>query len=365
MTVEYRLDVYTAAGVLQAVLTGSASGGFRTLTYNKRVNEGGLLQFSLDGTDPMVALLEDKGIVEVWRRNLAESIAWYCDMIGLYRKQERFYSTGPEFVATCQHPLALLGWRTIGWLAGTADRSMFIADPAETVMKVMVDYNASANATVANGREREPNTLGITVQADGANGNVVDWYCAWDNLLESLRELAQVGGGDYDLVSTGAAAWEFRWYTGQLGTDRTASLIFSLEHGNMANPVYRLDRLREATAAIVCGDGVGAARNVTIRTGTDYAAGNDIEIVHANGMLTTVAGRETAGDRKLLERQAEPTFDFDVIQEGAKLYGRDYFLGDLVKARYDVVEETRKIVAISVNWQVDGKEVITVEAGQV
>jgi len=365
MSVEYRLDIYTAAGVLQAVLTGSASGGFRTLTYNKRVNVGGMLQFTLDGADPLVPLLEDKGIVEVWRRDAVNGIAWYRDMTGLFRKQERSYITGPEFIAICQHPLALLSWRTIGWLAGTADRSEFIGDPAETVMKVMVDYNASANATVGNGRERTANTLGITVEADGANGNVVDWYCAWDNLLESLKKLAQVGGGDYNLVSTGAAAWEFRWYTGQLGTDRSASVIFSLEHGNMARPVYKLDRLQEATAAIVCGDGVGAARNVTIRTGTDYAAGNDIEIIHADGMLTTVVGRETAGDQKLRERQAESAFDFDVIQEGAKLYGRDYFLGDLVTARYDVVEETRKIVAIGVDWKVDGKEIITVEAGQV
>ncbi len=57
MGVEYRLDIYTAAGVLQAVLVGSASGGFRNLTFSKRVNVGGLLRFTLDGTDPMVALL--------------------------------------------------------------------------------------------------------------------------------------------------------------------------------------------------------------------------------------------------------------------------------------------------------------------
>jgi len=365
VSAEYRLDVYTAAGVLQAVLIGEAGGGFQTLTYSKKVNIGGLLRFTLDGDDSLIPLLQDKGIVEVWRRNVAEGIAWYNDTTGLYRRQRRSYSDNAIFVATCQHPLALLGWRGIAYRANVVNRSKFTNVPAETVMKTLVDYNAGPNATVANGRVREPNTLGITVQADGANGNNVDWYCAWDNLLLSLQDLARIGGGDYDLVSTGPATWQFRWYTGQLGTDRSATVTFALEFGNMKEPVYTLDRLNEATAAIVCGDGVGASRNVTIRTGADYGAGNDIELIHCYAMLSSVAAREAAGDQKLRERQAESSFDFKVIQEGSKLYGRDYFLGDLCTARYDTVEETRKVMAVYVDWKQQGDERIDIDMGQV
>jgi hypothetical protein len=362
---EYRLDVHTPAGVALATLTGGGTGGFRTLLYNKVVNGVGLLTFTLDGTDSLIASLADKAIIEVWRRNIDTGITWYRDWMGLYRKQRRRYTDHGMFVATCQSPLVLLSWRIVAYKAATGNRSVFIATPAETIMKTMAEYNAGASATVANGRERTANTLGITCEADGGGGNVLEWRCAWDNLLASLQSLALVGGGDFDLVSTGAAAWEFRWYTGQLGTDRSGTVTFALEFGNMANPEYIRDRTNEATVCIVAADGEEAARNVTVRTGADYAADNDIEVLHSDGNLKTLPAREAAGDSVLRERQAEHTFTFDVIQDGAKLYGRDYFVGDLVTARFDTVEVTRKIAGVTVEWQEDGAEVVTPELAQV
>ena len=122
-------------------------------------------------------------------------------------------------------------------------------------MKTLVSYNAGSSATAGNSRLRTGTISGLTVEADGANGNTLDWFCAYDNLLESLQKLAAIAGGDFDLAQTAVGAWQFRWHTGQLGTDRTATAIFALERSNMANPQDQLLRTVEKTACIVGGKG--------------------------------------------------------------------------------------------------------------
>ena len=372
MGTQYRLDIHSAAGTPRSQLIGSADSappgaraGFLELAYSRKVNEPGQLTFLLDGDNAAIAALEDRAIIKVWRRNAELGIPWYRDFTGLYLDQERTYTDHGLFKASCPGALWLLGTRYILYFAGVANRTMFTGVAAETIMKMLIDYNASANATVANGRMRTPNTLGITIAGDLGLGTVRSWACTWDNLLTSLQDLARVGGGDFDLVNIGGAAWEFRFYPGQLGTDRSAGVTFAHEYGNMRTPVYKRTRNREATVAVVGADGVGAARNITVRTGTDYSVTNDIEIFVNDTNATTATARQASGDKALRERQAEHEFSFDVIQEGARIYGRDYFLGDLVRARYDVIEVTRKIAGIAIGWKPGGEETVSVEMSQV
>lgn len=366
MVAEHRLDIYSAAGVLREQIVGQADpdnrGGFLDLAYTSRVNETGLLTVTFDAEAAALAALEHRGQVEAYRRDTDNGIAWRCEFAGLYLDQERRYTDHGEFTATCPGLLWLLATRYVLYYAGTTNRSTFSNKRAETIMKTLVDYNASANATVANGRLRTPGSLGVTVEADGGGGNVVSIGCSWDNLLATLQKLASTGGGDYNLVKTAATTWEFRWYAGQLGTDRSADVTFALEYGNMRNPVYRKARTKEATVVIVAGRGLGDERTLRIRTGGAYSAANDIEkFVQAN-MLSAPDSLDAEGDRSLAEMAAEDEFDFTVMQSGAKLYGRDYFLGDLVKAKYETVEATRKILGVTINSRGD---VVAMEFGRV
>ena len=81
--------------------------------------------------------------------------------------------------------------------------------------------------------------------------------------------MVAIGLGDFDVVPYDTG-YEFRWYTGQLATVRTANILFAVERGNMANPVYKLDNREEKTIAIVGGQGLGAVRNVIVRQGSGY-----------------------------------------------------------------------------------------------
>jgi len=361
MTASYKLRLHSAAGALIAEVTD-----FSELSYTKRVNAPGMLTFKMSEDHAAVALLENRSQVEVHRRNQDLGIDWYCDFYGLYLDQHHAYTDRGVFTANCPGQMWLLGTRIAAWYASTANRTKFTSDPAETIMKTLVDYNACANATTGNGRQRDGAITGLSIQADGANGSTLDWNCAWKNLLTELRALALVAGGDFDLIKTAAQAWEFRWYTGQRGTDRSATVTFALGYGNLANPYYRHNRIGEKTAAIVGGQGEGSSRDIVIRTGDDYAAGNDVEVfVDARGYSTT-AGYNAAGDKRLDELQARDEFGFDVVQTEACLYGAvaaggHYELGDLVTARAFGIERTHKFIAVTVALDADGNETIDLE----
>lgn len=359
MATEYKLRAYNASGVLQFEIVD-----FLELAYTKEVNSPGLLAFELAGNHALAAALADKWQVEIWRRNLALGVDWYADFYGLFREPDKEGVDPGIFTARCPGQLSILSWRIVGWKADTANRSKFINQPAETIMKTLVDYNLASNATVANGRVRDGAMTGITVQADAAGGNSVDWFCAYANLLETLQGLARVGGGDFDLVKTGAATWEFQWFSGQLGTDRSADVIFANEFGNMANPRFQTLRLNESTVAIVGGQGEGSARAIAIRTGANYDEDdNNIEVFVDARSEQTTAGLNAKGDEKLDELKASDTFTWDALQMQDLMYGVDYFLGDLVTVRNPFTAEnvTQKINKVTVSLDSGGNEAISVE----
>ena len=346
MSADYSIVLRNYAGTKYAEISEFYHGG-----YTKRVNAPGILSFDLRVDQDPVASLADKDQVEVYRRNAGMGVARYCDFYGLIRAANRSYTDHDMVHIVVPGQMCMLGWRIVAWYAGYADRSDFTSEKAETIMNTIVSYNCCAAATVANGREREGAITGLSVEADGTAGNTLDWACHGKNVLANLQDLAKVAGGDFDLVKTGAQTWQYRYYETQLGTDRSATVIFSLARGNMARPLYTFDRVDERTVAVVGGQGEGSDREYVIRTGDDYnASTNNIEgFTNASGQWTTTAGYQVAGDKKLDEWQARSTFTFDVLQTEACFYGEHYFLGDKVLARYGGNEYTVKIVGVTID----------------
>jgi len=358
---EYRIDLKTLSGEKVAELTGADGLGFLALAYTKRVNEPGLLSFTLDGNNPALGLLQRRGQVEVWRRNRRLGIDWYVDFRGLYlgqRHQTQDYSTAQ---ITCPGVMTMLGWRHIAYPAGTTDRSAFSNQRAETVMKTLVNRNVGPGATTTDGRLRNGTIPGITVAPDQGRGNLVTWNCAWDNLLTSLQQLAGIAGGDFDLTQTDPAEWTFEFYPGQLGTDRSGTLTFSLSFGNMGGPVYTLDYTGAKTVAIVGGQGREEDRELSVVLGDEYATDWDIEVFVNASSAKTAQGRIDAGLAALYERRTKETLSYEVLQTASAAYGRDYFLGDLVRAQYGPMSVTQKVAGVTVEFDSDGQEQIEVE----
>ena len=188
-------------------------------------------------------------------------------------------------------------------------------------------------------------------------------------MLYQLFLRSAVFANDFDLVKTGATAYEFRWYTGQLGTDRSASVTFAMERGNMANPTYKETRLKEKTVACVYGQGQGSDRDYVTRTGTNYhVSDNNIELyVDARNVdFGDTSGLNAKGDLKLDELEARSAFKFDVLQAPATLYGVHYFLGDLVTAMnpFTGASYTLMVDQVTVDFNNTKGEDITVDMVQ-
>lgn len=367
---KYRLDLYDADGNLRAVLTLSAASapdgsksGALSLAYTRRVNAPGFVQFALRGDHELIGELSPGWRVEVWRDPAGQG--WRREIAAIYRQPEWSFGDRKILVCLCPGLMSLLERRIVNWPANVANRTRFINIPGETIAKILVDYNAGPNATSANGRKRDGAIAGLSVQADGGGGNLVDWYCAQENLLKTLQKLALVAGGDFDLAATGPTTCEFRFYAGQLGVDRSAEVTFAIERGNMANVRYRNTRIDERTVACVWGQGEDADRDYATVIGPGWSSGNDIEAyINANDIdFGDTAGLQTRGDQAMQELRARDELEFAVLQVPSTLYGVHYNLGDLVSVRNPItgLAVTLKMVGVTVSFDPDGREKVQPE----
>jgi hypothetical protein len=359
MSVIYQLRTYTPAGVLTNIITD-----YLQLAYVREVNGPGMMQFMLNADHIAIDDLVLDAQVEVWRADVENGIAWYCDFYAFWRgEQRRADSDGTStYTAYCVGQMSLLARAIVAYPAHTNDRSSFNNSKAETIAKLLTKYNATASGTTGDGRSRTVTLATITNQADGATGSTFDYNCAWRNLLASLQEVAQIGGGDFDLIKAGAQAWEFRWYNGQRGTDRSATITFALQYGNMANPVLTRNSMDERTVAIVGGQGEETARTIVVRTGANYeAVHNATESFVEARSYTTTGGLEAEGDKELDTYKRRDFLAFDVLQIPSTRYGLHYGLGDLVTGYYQGITAPKKIQRVTVSLDTNGEESIKVE----
>ncbi len=357
MSAEYRIDIKSISGVIQAVLVD-----YRWLTYASEVNQIGVIQFEVDGAHTAIQYMTRDAQCEVWRRDVAAGIEWYMDFAGLIQDDNRAHDAeGVErYTVTAYDAYSLLNRRIVAYPAETDNRSAYTAIPVETIAKSLVIYNFTSAGTLADGRKRLATLQGVTVEADQGRGVAVDWSCAWDGVLSELQKLSDLGGFDFAMVKVGARAWEFRYYPGQLGTDRTATVIFALNRGNMASPRLTRERRNAATVAIVGGQGEEADRAVVVRTGANYSADWDVETFYNASSFSTDEGLNSAGDAVLIERGPTDKFTFETVQTPGTKYGLHYFLGDTATALYAGQSYTVQVSGVAIVVNGDGKEQVKI-----
>lgn len=367
MATRYEVVIRARNGTAQILLTDE---DFLGLNYAKRVNWPGSQSLLVNGDLDFIDDLEYDGIVEVYRYNQALAMTKYCDYRGLYvdavlsdtAKDE------PRFELRSVGGIDYLAREPVMYPANTANRTAFTSVPVETIMKTLVTRNATAAGTVLDGRDYAVPAWGanITVQTDGAAGGSIDYYCARKPLLTCLQELAALAGADFDLVYTGtpgSPSWQFRYYAGQLGTDRSATVKFSRDQGTMRQPTLRLNRMNEVTRVTVGGEGVEASRDIATRTSAAYQATYHSRAIFLNQAMTGIstAGLQAAGDRRLQELKARVDLNFQAVQTSQQLYGLHYFLGDRVATAYRGYNADKKLVEVRANVAPGNSQIETIE----
>lgn len=360
MTAEYKLRIKDTSGILQAEVTD-----FQNLAYVKEVNAPGLMGFSLNGEHEAIQYLTENIQIEVWRRDETNEIDWYADFHGFVKDYKRYHD-GMRSVASFQCPgqMSMLAWRNVLWTAGYEDKSAFENKSAEFIIRELYRFNATVEAATDEGRLRsgvfDNTTMAFQVNED--RGNFLYFYCAYKNLLESMQTVASIGDVDFELKYLGLSTWLFKVHEGQLGTDRTDTVLFSLGRGNMTNPEYSIFNSERKTVAVVAGQGEGSDRAIEIVTSADY----DVDLrnyemsVDARDIEDTGTALVDRGSAALAEAEKVEMLRFDVLQIPSSIYGRDYFLGDLVTATYEDITRTPKIQTVSVELEPSGKEIIDI-----
>lgn len=362
------VQIKDASGVRQAVLTAKGRdggfNGFLYVTWRKRVNGTDIAELAINAANPDAIYLLDKSQLEIWRSDPQIGLADYVSFDGIIRDDQPYTDSDnrDRLIVRAYGPNSLLARRRIAYPANEPNFTLFTAQPAETVMKRLVKYNCDPTfAIVANKRDRQPNTMNLTVATDLARGNVIDWACGGrTNLLDELNKIALIAGGDFVITKTpGTANYVFEFKPGQLGTDRTTGsnpVIFSKDRGNMSQPKLVRTRSAEKTVAIVGGRGENDTRGIRVRTGANYSAANDIETYIDGRNATTNAALDAIGDQALAEAKFRNVIEYDVIQQSLCYAEKDYFLGDKVTAKYSGVTATQQVYELSFEYK-DTKEV--------
>lgn len=359
MAIQYEIRVMDETGTILHRFTD-----FRAFNYTKRVNEPGSLWFDVNINHAVVASMTGNldYQVEIWRWDNAASISPYCDFYGLFRQEiQEMDSTGTTiFRAICPGQMSLLGRVIIAYRGSTEGRSLFTDVPYKAIMYRLVEYNATSAGTTGDGRHRDVDLIGISVPAYAYGSAVAESYrCENLNLLAILQELAPLADGDFDLTNTGGRTWQYNFYDGQLGTDRSASVVFSTGYGNMANPRYEDNKINERTVAIVAGPGAESDRTYYERTATfgNYDSGVNSHEIYVDGSGTE-SGDEAnnLGDAVLYEAIQPATLTFDILQTEGSRYGREYFFGDLVTGLFNGASNTYQIKEVSVLMDASGRE---------
>lgn len=350
----FHLDLYDKKNVRKAVLV-EAQG----VSYEMRVNYPGSLTFTLDGKHEMVSQIEVGWRCDVWRQ--LPNAAWTKEFIAYIEDVDWRFTDRPLVTYSGRGALSLLDKRIVAWYANTASRSAFYSQKSEAIAIGLMYYNIGAGAKTANGRHAEGTDSRIMVPASQGRGVSLDWFCAWENLLETMQKLAEVGGFDFDLVPV-SDSYLFTYYPDQLGTDRTASQVFSLERGNMANPRHVISTKKAPNIIIVGGKGEEIERELVTVQGEGYTLETHSETFLDATDVETTSAMISRGLGKLKEIGAQNRFTFDILQALYSNFGVDYFLGDLVKviSPRDRTTYTMKIDSATIEFSSDGRETISV-----
>lgn len=359
MATRYAIWVKDTSGSRVAALDA-----FAFLQYTRRLNDRDTYELHLSAERAVdrekAALFVLDGQVEVYRK--PDGQAWALDLEALHRKPRTWADDRGQ-----------LYWSSVG--RGYEDllrRRRVVPDSgkshysssgaADDVLKDFVYDQAAGGAASA---RQHP---GLTVAADASEGPSLDWKSRYGNLLAECQKIVESARGLgtpiwFEVVGTGAAAFEFRAGAAPYGTDRRDTLTFTQLQGNMVTPEYVVDRLGEENYLYVAGQGEGAERDieeVEDTNATDDSPWNRCEGFVDARDLDNSAELQDRGRQRLSELGAEETFTFQVAQVPNCRYGVHWFLGDWATARFLAVDAGIEIVAVTVT--LSGRQGETVSA---
>lgn len=357
-----------------------------TCKYTNSIDGDEKAIFVLNAQSALVNDFTEFDIIEVYIRHIGKGMVsatggFIKDFTGIVRDFE--WETDEDgvttFVIEAPEQKHMLTWRSVMYPSGTTNRSQFTGVDAMTMMNTIVTYNMTAAASTANGRWRDGNLatgMGFNVNVVtpvGPAGNTLSLSVFGLRVLDALRKIRNIGGGDFSFQYAGGTTFNFEFRAGQLGQDKSTGankVLFSLINNTMIRP--RMRRVSAAASiAVAAGQDTGVNRATQVVPGVDYVAGShDIELFY-DARNQNDSGLVAAAENRLYELRTRYELEFNVMQTSDVFYSpidisgrKTYQVGDLVEVSYQGVEEVQQIEYATVYYKYpDRGDVFEVDIG--
>lgn len=220
---------------------------------------------------------------------------------------------------------------------------------AETVIKAYVNANIGPSAPTAR------KITGLTIEADGTRGGTVTGTARFDNLLELLTGLADVGGVSFNVEQIG----EGLQFQVSEAVDRSGYIRFDVYNHRLIRSEYAYSKPL-STRAIVGGAGSGTTRTFLERTSAESLDAEDvwgrrIETFVDSSNTLTEAGLQAAADEVLVkEGKTQLTASITPSDDETMLYGVDWNLGDIVTVVIGTLELVAVVTEVGILIGTDG-----------
>jgi len=337
MPVEYTVSVYNSSNILQAIVTD-----FVSVNVAKVVNGYDTLEMTIPYSSPTKPYLTKDSYIVVKRQNTTLGITEYVEFSGVIQLTRLIYNSLKRWQIVAFGWESLLARRIVAYNEDAPNYTSWQNISPTTIMNDLVATNTTSEST----------TVGITARA--VSGLIYDFYVdtssdgqgtallhvsdvSFANLLTAVQDLALRGNAQFEVVwnvLTGGTGWTFKSASPLLAssTDRSANVVFSVDNGTLANLTVTADYTTYVTTAIVRGIG---AQNATVRIVRPATAPTDLAsrevFVEASALGNNTNDLNAIGDAKLAESAKKAvSITTEVQQSVSNLYGRDYFIGDLV-----------------------------------
>lgn len=366
---DYQLAVYTPYSDEVDVVPMSR---LLSLSYERKVNDVGTLEFTLDGTDRLVPILMSNEsldyIIDVYRRNTPDGSfeiegSYFLRGADIFEVEETLRE---NLICSCDALETLLESRIIIPDDDPVEAGGFItrSGSGDEVMMDLVNFQCIA--PVINSERRIPNFTEATFTAD--YNLTFQRRSGSDKLWDTLLDIAKQSFVDFWITHEGS---DLVFHAGRVGTDRSQShnypsfdfVLLTPPRGNLRSPRLRWDRRKEITFMFVAAQGVGEHRvYIGVGSGRTYDSPyNRREAITDARTDESFDELVAQGNAELFQNQPVQEFSFIVNPTaGGGRYNIDWFLGDVITATYKNFTADFRVIGVKIDVD-KGGETITPE----
>lgn len=367
MPSEYTIYVYNASNVLQAVLTD-----YNSFDIAKVVNGYDTMEITVPYSSPSRQYLTMDSYIVVYRTNTVLGIPSSVEFSGVIVLTQLQYNTLKRWRVVAFGWEHLLSRRIVAYNEDKPNHTSWQNVYASTILNDLVATNIGTESTTVGNKDRAVSGLVTNFTVDTSKdglGNIIHASdVSYENLLTAVQDVALQGNCDFDViwnVLSGGNGWTFRVGSPLLDgvSNRSSWVKFSVDNGTLANLVVTTDKTIYGTTAIVRGYGAANASVRVVRPATAPTELNSREFfVEATALGNAPNDLNAAGDKKLTEYVKKTlSITTEVQQTPSNLYGKDYFIGDLVSVDLLTATEVLQVNQVRLSMSERGVETIGVQ----